>query len=51
MKNGITKGYLTHILLNDSSKGYIELKNSLLDEKMEVPLRYEKIQSILTGKD
>jgi hypothetical protein len=51
MKNGITKGYLTHKISNDSSKGYIELKNKLIDEKVNIPLRYEKIKSILSGKN
>ena len=51
MKNGITKGYLTHKISNDSSKGYIELKKKLLDEKMDIPLRYEKIKGILSGKN
>ena len=51
MKNGITKGYLTHKILNDSSKGYIDLKKSILDEKIEIPLRYEKLKAILSGKD
>jgi hypothetical protein len=50
LKNGITKGYLTHKLANDSSKGYIELKKKLLDEKENIPLRYEIIKSILSGK-
>ena len=51
MKNGITKGYLTHKISNDSSKGYIDLKKSLLNEAIEVPLRYEKLKSIFCGKD
>ena len=51
MKNGITKGYLTHKILNDSSKGYIGLKKSLLNETIDVPLRYEKLKSIISGKD
>ncbi len=51
MKNGLTKGYLTHKIANDSSKGYIELKNKLLDEKIEIPLRYEIIRGILSGKN
>ena len=51
MKNGITKGYLTHKIANDSSKGYIDLKKKLLDEKVDIPLRYEKIKTILSGKD
>ena len=51
MKNGITKGYLTHKILNESSKGYIELKKKLLDDKIDIPLRYEKLASILSGKD
>ena len=51
MKNGITKGYLTHQILNDSSKGYIDLKKKLLDEKVDIPLRYEKLKGILSGKD
>ena len=51
MKVGITKGYLTHKILNDSSKGYINLKEKLLDEKIDIPLRYEKLKAILSGKD
>ena len=51
MKNGITKGYLTHKISNDSSKGYIDLKKQLLNEEVDVPLRYEKMKSILSGKD
>ena len=51
MKNGLTKGYLTHKIANDSSKGYIELKNKLLDEKIDIPLRYEIIRGILSGKN
>ena len=51
MKDGITKGYLTHKISNDSSKGYIDLKHKLLDEKLDVPLRYEKLKSILSGKN
>ena len=51
MKNGITKGYLTHKISNDSSKGYIDLKKQLLDGEVDVPLRYEKLKSILSGKD
>ena len=51
MKNGITKGYLTHKISNDSSKGYIDLKKQLLNEEVDAPLRYEKLKSILGGKD
>ena len=51
MKNGITKGYLTHKISNESSKGYIELKKKLLDDKIDIPLRYEKLKSILSGRD
>ena len=51
MKDGITKGYLSYKLLNDSSKGYIVLKKKLLDEKVDVPLRFEKLKSILCGKN
>ena len=51
MKNGITKGYLTHKISNDSSKGYIDLKRKLLDETIDIPLRYEKLKAILSGKD
>ena len=51
MRNGITKGYLTHKISNDSSKGYIDLKKKFLDEKIDVPLRYEKLKGILSGKD
>ena len=51
MKDGITKGYLTHKLSNESSKGYIDLKKKLLDDKIDIPLRYEKLKSILSGKN
>ncbi len=51
MKNGITKGYLTHKISNDSSKGYIDLKKKILDEKIDIPLRYEIIKAILSGKN
>jgi len=51
MRNGITKGYLTHIIKDESTKGYNDLKNILLDEKKEVPLRYEKIKGILSAVD
>ena len=51
MRNGITKGYLTYKISNDSSKGYNDLKKKLLDDKIQIPLRYEKLRGILTGKD
>ena len=51
MKDGITKGYLNHKLSNESSKGYIDLKKKLLDEKEDIPLRYEKLKAILSGKN
>jgi hypothetical protein len=51
MKEGITKGYLTHKISTDSSKGYIDLKKAILDEKIDIPLRYEKLKAILSGKD
>ena len=51
LKEGITKGYLTHKISTDSTKGYIDLKKKILDEKIEVPLRYEKLKAILSGKD
>ena len=51
MKNGITKGYLTHKITNESSKGYIELKHKLLDDQVDIPLRYQKLRAILSGKD
>ena len=51
LKEGITKGYLTHKISTDSTKGYIDLKTKILDEKIEVPLRYEKLKAILSGKD
>ena len=51
MRNGITKGYLTHIIKDESTKGYNDLKNILLDEKKEVPLRFEKIKAILSAVD
>ena len=51
MRSGITKGYLTHIIKDESTKGYNDLKNILLDEKVEVPLRFEKIRAILSAID
>ena len=51
MRNGITKGYLNHKISSDSSKGYIDLKKKMLDDKIDIPLRYEKLKAILTGKD
>ena len=51
MRKGITKGYLTHIIKDESTKGYNELKNILLDDKKEVPLRFEKIRGIISGID
>ena len=51
MKEGITKGYLTHKISTDSTKGYIDLKTKILDEKIDVPLRYEKLKALLSGKD
>ena len=51
LKDGITKGYLTHKISNESSKGYIDLKKKILDEKIEFPLRYEKLKALLTGKN
>ena len=51
MRNGITKGYLTHIIKDESTKGYNDLKNILLDDKEEVPLRFEKIRGILSAVD
>lgn len=50
MKNGITKGYLTHIISNCSTKGYIELKKQILNDKVDIPLRYEKIKALLIGR-
>ena len=51
MRKGITKGYLTHIIKDESTKGYNDLKNVLLDEKAEVPLRFEKIRNIISATD
>ena len=51
MKNGITKGYLNYKISNNSSKGYIQIKKKILDEKIDIPLRFEKIRAIVTGKD
>ena len=51
MKNGITKGYLTHKITNESSKGYIELKHKLLNDQVNILLRYEKLRAILSGKN
>ena len=51
MRKGVTKGYLTHIIKDESTKGYNDLKNILLDEKTEVPLRFEKIRNIISATD
>ena len=51
MKYGITKGYLNHKISSDSTKGYIILKNKMSDDKIDIPLRYEKLKAILTGND
>ena len=51
MRKGITKGYLTHIIKDESTKGYNDLKKILLDEKAEVPLRLEKIRNIISATD
>ena len=51
MKYGITKGYLNHKISSDSTKGYIILKNKMSDDKIDIPLRYEKLKAILTEKD
>ena len=51
MRKGITKGYLTHIIKDESTKGYNDLKNILLDEKEEVPLRFEKIRNLISATD
>ena len=51
MREGITKGYLTHKISTDSTKGYIDLKKKILDDKIDIPLRYEKLKAILSGKD
>ena len=51
MRNGITKGYLTHIIKDESTKGYNELKLILLDEKVEVPLRFEKLKNLISATD
>ena len=51
MRNGITKGYLNFKIQDEASKGYIELKNGLLDETKEIPLRYEKIEYLLLAND
>eukprot|EP00833_Pecoramyces_ruminatium_P012738 jgi/Orpsp1_1/1186770/evm.model.d7180000053193.1 len=51
MTNGITKGYLNYKFVNESSNGYFDLKNKFLDETLDVPLRFEKMFLMLTGKD
>jgi len=49
--NGVTKGYLNYKFENESSNGYVDLKNKFLDEKLDVPLRFEKLFLMLSGKD
>ena len=51
MRKGIKKGYLTFVIYNESIKGYYNLKNKLIDEKINVPLRYEKLKAIILGRD
>jgi len=49
--NGMTKGYLTYKLMNESSNGYFDLKHKFLDETLDIPLRFEKMFLMLVGKD
>lgn len=51
LKNGITKGYLSHQIKDESSKGYNDLKNALLNIDKNVPLRFEKIRNLISAID
>jgi len=51
IQDGITKGYFNYKFVNESSNGYLDLKYKLLDEKLDVPLRFEKMKLMLIGKD
>ena len=49
--NGITKGDLNYKFVNESTIGFLDLKDKILDEKIEVPLRNQKIEIIFLGID
>ena len=49
--NGITKGDLNYKFVNESTIGFLDLKDKILDEKIEVPLRNQKLEIIFLGKD
>ena len=51
MVNGITKGDLNYKIVNESSTGYLNLKEKILNKKIEVPLRSQKIEMIILGID
>jgi hypothetical protein len=51
MKDGITKAKTTAHITNSSSLGFIGLKNKLLNLDNDVPLRLEKLEIILLGRD
>ena len=51
LKEGITKGYLTYKLEDPSTKGFLELKQGLIDKTKNVPERLGKIIMFIMGTD
>ena len=51
LREGITKGSLTYKLEDPSTKGFLELKNGLLDKTKNVPERLGKIIMFIMGTD
>lgn len=51
--NGMQKGtsQSTVKILNDSSQGFVELRNKLFDLNSNVPIRIEKLRIFLLGRD
>lgn len=51
MRDGVTKGNVTHKIANVSSLGYLDLKKRLFDTSEVVPLRFNIIKIFLLGTD
>lgn len=51
MRNGISRGKISFKITNQSSLGYADLKQKLVDTSLNVPLRAEAIAIFLLGRD
>lgn len=51
MRNGVSRGVVTHQIVNSSSRGFKDLKTKLADMKEDVPLRADIIRLFLLGRD